>query len=263
MRNRRWSGPLTVVVAVTVVATLSLLTVTVLSSLGDDGSTTLDVDGGEVARPTTTITSTTTSSRPRTTTTSAPEVLGDVIERPAEAAAATTSVPTSAPAPPPPSTPATTAAPPTTTTTCRNSFDPACGPLVWDPQPGPYEVEVYAREVPATAVVGEPVTLAVEYVEPAGGTAVGACAWWTVEDPGVVNTSSCEEVAHACDRHGPHDPPLPSRDRVPVEREVTFTTPGEHTVRVSGHTATHLPDGCANPYLNSIQRTYTVVVSER
>lgn len=262
----RWSGSFPLIAAVAVVGALTLLTVTVMD--GDEGPETatadLDADVGTrrarppTTTPTTRSTSTTVTPPP---TTAPPAVLGDVTQRGAGTGPAPSSAPAVTAAPTPTTT--TTAAPTTTTATCRGSVDPACGPLVWDPEPGPYEVEVYAVDVPIEAVVGEPVTLAVEYVEPAGVAAIGACTFWTVDDPGVVNTSSCEEVAHACDRYGPHDPPAPSRDRVPVRRQVTFTTPGEHTISVSGHTATHLPDGCGNPYLNSLERSYTVIVRER
>lgn len=261
----RWSGSFPLIAAVAVVGALTLLTVTVMD--GDEGPETatadLDADvGTRRARPPTTTPTTRSTSTTATPppTTAPPAVLGDVTQRGAGTGPAPSSAPAVTAAPTPTT---TTAAPTTTTATCRGSVDPACGPLVWDPEPGPYEVEVYAVDVPIEAVVGEPVTLAVEYVEPAGVAAIGACTFWTVDDPGVVNTSSCEEVAHACDRYGPHDPPAPSRDRVPVRRQVTFTTPGEHTISVSGHTATHLPDGCGNPYLNSLERSYTVIVRER
>ena len=47
-----------------------------------------------------------------------------------------------------------------------------------------------------------------------------------------------------------------------VQRTVTFTTPGEHEVQVGGHTATHLADGCANPWFAGWSRTYVVVVED-
>lgn len=249
--------------AVCIVAAVALLTVAAIGFLdgGDDQRAT----GVEADRPT----PTTTEARARrtTTTTADLDVLGDVTERepgsttttaapgpaPTPAPALPTPPPTTAPAPPP-------AAP--TTTTCRNSTDPACGPLVWDPAPGPYEVEVEEVSVPLRAVVGEAVTFAVDHVERAGPDAIGACATWTVDDPGVPNVSTCEAVNHSCARFGPHDPPPPSTERVRVQRTVTFTSPGTYQVQVGGHTATHLADGCANPHLASWSRTYEVVVED-
>ena len=174
--------------------------------------------------------------------------------------AASTTATTATPSPPP-----TTTAPPapttTTTTPCRNSTDPACGPFSWDPAPGPYEVEVYAVSTPVAARVGEPVTFAVEYVDPAGTDAQGACLNWYVSDPGVVNTSSCEVINPSCPRTGPHDPPAPSEDRILLERSITFETAGEHEVSIGGNIGTHLADGCESPYRNTFTRTFTVVVS--
>jgi len=256
--------------AIGIVTAVALLTVTTLGVLsGDSDQQTIGTDADRPA-PTTT---TEARSRRTTTTTAAPDVLGDVIERESEATTST-STPTPTPDPggartpvtttapsataPPPTAPATTAPAPT----CRNSTDPACGPLVWDPEPAPYEVEVVEVAVPLRAVVGEEVTLAVDYVERAGVDAIGACASWTVSDPGVPNVSTCEAVNHACARYGPHDPPAARDDRVRVRRTVTFTTPGEHEVRVGGHTATHLADGCANPHLASWSRTYVVRVED-
>lgn len=256
-----------VVAAVVVVAALSLLTVRAMTtSGGGDERASVEVD----------VTTTTTEAtrriapRPTTTTTSAPEVLGETTERdpdadadaggertgPTGADAEPTSPVAAAPAPAPSTTRAT--APPTTV--CRNSTDPSCGPFSWDPEPGDYDVEVYAVSTPAAARTGEPVTFAVEYVDPAGPDAEGACLNWYVTDPEVINTSSCEVLATDCARTGPHDPPTPSRERILVEHTVEFQTPGEHEVTISGNVATHLHDGCESPYANTLSRTFTIVV---
>ena len=278
MLSERWRASVPVVAAVAVVAALSLLTVTVMSNIGgDDERAFVDVDGST----TTTEATRRIPPRPTTTTSEAPEVLGETTERDPDAdgdaeldADADTTVTTAAPAPAPapvtpaptpaPTTPPTTSAPAPTappTTVCRNSTDPSCGEFSWDPQPGDYDVEVYAVSTPVTATAGEPVTFAVDYIDPAGADAEGACLNWFVTDPAVVNTSSCEVLATACDRTGPHDPPAPSRDRISLERTIVFETPGEHEVSISGNIATHLADGCESPYTNSFSRTFTIVVS--
>lgn len=270
MLHERWRAAVPVVSAVAVVAALSLLTVTIMSSVGtDDERAFVDADGSTT---TTTTATRRVAPRPTTTTTAAPdapEVLGETTERepdavdgpaapaPAPAPAAPTTAPAPAPAPTP--APTTTAAPPTTTA-CRNSTDPACGEFSWDPQPGPYEVEVYAVSTPIAATAGEPVTFAVDYVDPAGPDAQGACLNWWVSDPAVVNTSSCEVIATSCARTGPHDPPAPSSERIPLERTITFETPGEHEVRIEGNIGTHLADGCESPYRNTFTRTFTITV---
>lgn len=265
---------MTVFGAVLIVAALSLLTITVIDTFdgGDDDAVAVGLgveeppatdeddaddesdDDGEVRR-------TTTTTRPSATTTSEPEVLGDVTTRDDEPAPTTTAAPRPTGPSSPPATVGTTLPPSTTTTTtCQDSRDPACGPLRWEPEPAPYEVQVEEVSVPLRAVVGEELTLRVDVVERAGADAIGACASWAVDDPGVPNVSTCEAVNHSCDRYGPHQPPAPRTDRVPVTRTFSFTEPGEREVTVSGHTATHLADGCANPYLASFSRTYVIVV---
>lgn len=253
--------------AMVIVAGLALMTTAVLGALDDD-DTRQTVGIGEVGDDATTTTTDREPSIRRSTTTTAaePEVLAETTERDPGASPSTTTpaAPTTTLAPrPPAATPTTAPAPPAspTTTICRDSADPACGPLVWDPAPGPYDVDVEEVSVPRRATVGEEVTFEVDYVERAGADAIGACASWAARtDPGVPNVSTCEAVNHSCDRYGPHQPPPASDDRVRVARTVTFTTPGEHEVTVGGHTATHLPDGCANPYLASWSRTYVVEV---
>ena len=285
MLSQRWRASLPVVAAVTVVAALSLLTVTVMSNIGggDDERALVDVDG-----PTTTTEATRRIPPRPTTTTEAPEVLGDTTERepdaaadppvttavPAPTAAPTTAAPTPAPAPAPvapapapttapPSTAPPTTAPPATappTTVCRNSSDPSCGDLSWDPDPDEEAVEVFAVSTPDAAAAGEPVTFAVDYIDPAGVTAEGACLNWSAPDTGT-DISACETIRTDCDRYGPHDPPARSRERIRSEQRFTFEEPGTYEVTVTGNIATHLADGCESPYTNSFTRTFTVVVS--
>lgn len=277
MLSERWRASLPVVAAVVVVAALSLLTVTVMGSIGgDDDRAFVDVDGS---------TSTTeaprrTPPRPTTTTTEAPEVLGETTDRTPDAdiepdassddgsatGPPTTGAPAAGPAPAP--APTTTAAPAPTppptappTTVCRNSTDPSCGDFRWDPQPGAYEVEVYAVSTPVAAAAGEPVTFAIDYVDPAGPDALGACVNWSAP-AAVIDISTCEAIATDCARTGPHDPPAPSQERIRVERTLTFDEPGTYEVSVGGNVATHLADGCESPYRNTLERrSFTIEVS--
>jgi len=248
--------------AVTIVAALSLLTVSALSLLeGDDDRTTTVGLGPELDDAEGSTTPTTRVRRPSTTTsTSEPEVLGEVTTRDPDPTATSTTVapapgPASATSRPSPTPPPATTAPPSTappTTVCRNSTDPACGTFRWDPEPAPAEVEVQVVSAPPEqAVVGEPLTFTLEYVERAGADAVGACGAWTVRGPGISDATTCEAVAHSCSRYGPHDPPPASAHRVTVTRTVTFDEPGTYRVSAEGFTATHLADGCASPYLGS------------
>jgi hypothetical protein len=144
---------------------------------------------------------------------------------------------------------------------CRNSYDPSCGDFSWDPQPEQSEVEVFAVTTPDATNAGDEVTFVVDYIDPAGVTAVGACLNWSTTDPAVVDTSSCQVVATDCDRYGPHDPPARSEERIRLEQTIVFETPGEHEVTISGNIATHLADRCESPYTASFSRTFTIVVS--
>jgi hypothetical protein len=74
--------------------------------------------------------------------------------------------------------------------------------------------------------------------------------------------STCEAIAHSCDRYGPHAPPPPASHPVRLAHSVTFPDPGTYAVEVGGNTATHLADGCGSPYVTSWSRSYTVVVEQ-
>jgi hypothetical protein len=283
-----WRRAMAALGAVAIVAGVALATSAVLGALDDD-DTGQTVGIGEVGGDRTTTTTdrksstrrSTTTTTTTTTTTAEPEVLAETTERDPQAPPARTAPARPTPAAPRPS-PAPAASPspspgpppvpppaPPPALICRNSIDPACGPLVWDPAPGPYDVEVEEISVPLEIVVGEEVTFAVDYTELAGADAVGACASWTIskvpDDEPVdgepqLPSSPCDAENHSCSRYGPHHPPAASDDEVRVENPVTFTTPGTYEVTVGGHTATHLADGCANPYLASWSRPYRIEV---
>ncbi len=62
----------------------------------------------------------------------------------------------------------------TTTLACRNSHDPACGPLVWDPPPGPNQpLTVKVTVTPEVPKAGEIVTFHVVVDDPDGGILQG------------------------------------------------------------------------------------------
>lgn len=223
-----------------------------------------------------------------TTTTTLPEpaVLGDVVERPATTTTTiadtetdtetgtgtgtetgntgTDDVGAEAPGSAPTTDAGTdTAAPAPTappTTVCRNSAEPSCGPLVWDPAPANQGPGVVVVESVEEAVVGRPVRLVVAVEDPDGGAGDGTCEDWSSSDPGVIATGSCTDVPEACTRFGPHDPPVPSPARTTHGTTVTFTEVGVQTVTVSGFTPDTLPDGCPNPYHSTWTHTFQVLV---
>ncbi len=115
------------------------------------------------------------------------DTTGDVaVTSTSTAAPATTSIAGSQPRPTAPlvtsspnlpaTTPSTRPAAATTTTTrmCRNSSDPACGPRVWDPLPGPNQpLTVKVTVTPEAPRAGETVTFRVVVDDPDGGTLQG------------------------------------------------------------------------------------------
>ena len=209
------------------------------------------------------------------TTTPAPEVLGDEVERPTSTTSDTTTAETTVPAADDVTatttaattattravvTTTTTTAPVTTTTICRNSIDPSCGPLRWDPAPQDQAPTATETATSTTATVGEPVHLALVLDDPDGGAGGGVCEDWSSSDPGVVATGSCSDIPQDCPRYGPHDPPPPTPAQTVHETTVRFTTVGEQTVTVTGFTPDTLDDGCPNPYSSPWSHTFRVTV---
>ncbi len=219
------------------------------------------------------VASTATTTTPATTTPAA-EVLGDEVERPTSTTARPTTVETTVPAadgvttttaattvtPRAPVTTTTTTAATTTTTICRNSTDPSCGPLRWDPAPQDHPPTATETATPTTATLGEPVHLALVLDDPDGGAGGGVCEDWSSSDPGVVATGSCSDIPQDCARYGPHDPPPPTPAQTVHETTVRFTTVGEQTVTVTGFTPDTLEDGCPNPYSSPWSHTFRVTV---
>lgn len=209
-----------------------------------------------------------------TTTLPEPAVLGDVVERPGASTSTTIAEtetetgPDSDDAEAPGSAPTTeadseTAAPAPTappTTVCRNSVEPSCGPLIWDPAPQNQEPVIRVVESFEEAIVGVPVRLVVAVEDPDGGAGDGICEDWSSSDPGVIASGSCSDVPELCARFGPHDPPVPSPARTVHGTTVTFTEVGVQTVTVSGFTPDTLPDGCPNPYHSAWTHTFEVLV---
>jgi hypothetical protein len=141
----------------------------------------------------------------------------------------------------------------TTTTICRNSFDPACGPLVWEPPAGvnrPLIVSVTAS--PSTPRAGERVTFRVVGDDP--DAAVTDCRDFYYGDDS--DAGGCSRAA-CPPQYGPWAPVA-----VPGHRELNFdhvyATPGSYRARFylrSGEC------GGAAPYGNGASGEITVVVA--
>jgi hypothetical protein len=153
---------------------------------------------------------------------------------------------------------------------CRNSYDPHCGPIYWDPQPTNQPL-VFDASVSATNVrVGEPVAVTVhatdadadvwECPKPAEGQQVsgdsGGCSWTLSEcvtDPAIPHPS------------GPWDPPRPTPSDKTWTYTVTFTTPGVHQIFVNVHSQRDIAvdKGCPlpNPYASDASETFAITVA--
>ena len=125
--------------------------------------------------------------------------------------------------------PATTVPATTTSLACRNSWDPACGPLRWDPNPGPNKPLTVAVTVsPPSPKAGDTVTFRVTVDDPDGDQLLS-------RDLGTVDYGDGTPVTGVSGHrdclqlYGPHTPP----DPVLVHEEITFqhvyATPGTYT----------------------------------
>ncbi len=208
-------------------------------------------DGGRgtatTREPTTTAstsssTTATTSPAPPTT---APCAGGDACGVPGE-------VPPETAVPPRPEQPPTTAPP----ATCRNSHDPACGPLVWDPQPANAPATLTASPSATVARVGEEVAVQLVADDPDApvGPVCGPAVGWG-DDSGVVCPALCQLV-HG-DKFGPWDPPPPQPGHYETVERHVYTTPGTYTISV------HVGRGmvCDDPYGSQASQTFTINVS--
>ncbi len=144
-----------------------------------------------------------------------------------------------------------------TTTTCRNSTDPACGPVYWDPPPEPNQpLTVQVTSSPAEPRAGEIVTFHV-----------------VVEDPDAEvykehnqerdwgdGTSDVSSSIHGDSilMYGPWTPPSRNGSRHEASFEHVYSEPGTYTARFSFASFS----GCAgrDPYGSQGQATVTVTV---
>lgn len=114
----------------------------------------------------------------------------------------------------PPSTTSTS----TDTTGCRNSYEEACGPYYWDPQPGPNQpMTVEVTATPADPRPGEQVTFSVTVADPDARIERECNVFVSYGDeqgePGCSSSASCITL------YGPWTPP----DALPDRYETTFS----------------------------------------
>lgn len=161
--------------------------------------------------------------------------------------------------PPATSAPPTTEAPTTDVTVppaCRNSVDPACGPLRYEPPPVNHPMVVDVTFAPQRPRAGEPVTFTVR-VRDDGPASPGNCVnqqrYGEVDEAVSVCTASCVEEP----RFGPWDPPPPENTRFQEKFSHTYAEAGAYTATF----AYNVGDDCTfSPYRSSGEASITVEV---
>jgi hypothetical protein len=166
------------------------------------------------------------------TTADRPVITGDV-EHPVFTGTTDTTldVPGTAVTEPPPSPTTPSTSPPTTRPPagCHDSYDPACGPFRWDPEPAANREMTVTVEVDRTTVAaGEPVTITARAADADGPARI--CALLTdaaVQEPACAFAACAEQ-----ERHGPWEPPTPQPGEDSETLVHTYDRPGTYTVSV-------------------------------
>jgi hypothetical protein len=188
----------------------------------------------------------------------------------------TTSTSTTVAEPVPTTSATTTADSPAVATTalaCRNSSNPACGPLVWDPPVVNKPGTITATQLPRRPG-DDPglVLLQVTYSDPDSG---GAWCTWAFDnvnaDPldAIMRTQNCRihAVGYCPGSYGPWDSPPPRPITQTLVLAVHNETAGSHTVEVgallSSNMALSKDAGSApcDPYTETMTNTIHIVVS--
>lgn len=159
----------------------------------------------------------------------------------------------------PPAAPTTTVAkppPPPPPAPCRNSYDPACGPFRWDPDPGP--------NAPLTVTVtsqpeqgSPPASVNIHVVAHDPDAKVDKCAFFIDFGDGH-SGSTCPPPPTCQTPYGPWTPPAKVDDQEAFDIPHTYPGPGTYQVSVvvQSHSFCN-PD----PYGGSTQQPAQITVS--
>lgn len=189
-----------------------------------------------------------------TTTTTPPAPVVPTTEARTTTTVAAITAPTAAPTTVPASTPPSTE-PATTVPACWMSTDPACGPLRWEPDPGPNE-PLQIDATPTVRTDGRTVDLAVTITDPDYAVQAGC----VVVDWGDGATWSPLEgcaIASCLARFGAWPVPPRQEGRAPLAATHAYAAPGSYAITVrSDNTGA----ACGHPYASRGERTVTVVI---
>src|SRR5438270_3670666 len=188
-----------------------------------------------------------------TSTTMPAAVLGATFTRPTTTAARK-------PAPKPAATSATTlpprSAPPTPT--CHNSYDPACGPFSWSPDPGPNQAMTgQVTSDPPMPKAGDTVNFHVTASDPDATPLVVCNADYGQGEQGFVcDPRPKMDPTYCRAQYGPWSPPARQPGNLDTVAQHKYANPGRYNVSFTINSA---QEECNNPYASTITLTTTVV----
>lgn len=123
-------------------------------------------------------------------------------------------------------TPSTTAA-----VACRNSYNAACGPFRWDPEPLPRPLAVRVTTLPLGPQPGQEVTFAVEVNSDAGSAVLVLADSGDGGAPAIVDGArSCARPGQPA-RYGPWDLPTPAAVQFTMRFAWTYASAGTFIAR--------------------------------
>jgi hypothetical protein len=166
-------------------------------------------------------------------------VLGATLTQPTVRSTLTTAAPapTDTTAPPAPASPAHAAPVSTrpqpavspTTLACIESHDPACGPMYFNPAPGPdLPLHIGISASPAHPTAGQTVTFHIVMDDPDGP--IGCVQ--RVSDGQTSSVNDCG-LPLPCDRFGAWPPPPPAPGHAEQDVTATYRRPGQYTFTIS------------------------------
>ena len=191
---------------------------------------------------------------PTTSTTRPALVLGRSITRPTTTVAAKPA--------PKPNAPASTAPPKgpgPTTPPCRNSYDAACGPFRWDPDPGPNQA-ITGGVAPDTQTVkmGDKVTFTVTGTDP-DAAPLQECNIDFGDGMGVhCDPRPAIDPSYCPKQYGPWTPPAKKEGNLNTVWDHKYDKPGTYKVTFQVRSAMQ---ECNNPYASTADLQATVFVT--
>jgi hypothetical protein len=159
---------------------------------------------------------------------------------------------------PSPATTTTARAAPAPAKICRNSYDPACGPFRWDPDPGPNQPLRVTVTPPSQQVkAGDEVNFHIVAEDP--DARIDRCVVMEFGDG--QTGGSCPPSAACPTPYGPWTPPAKAADRYELDVKHKYTSPPPQQPYVASFRAQSHSFCNPDPYGGSAVGSATVTVS--